>query len=121
MALPKLFRELISFQNLLEKRKRETLNKFIKIRNNNLLLLTVWRGDYLSGESQPLRNNIELMQKQMDKLNDIWLDLCDWCTENCQHECTCKAFAGACAIQTVKSVANWGQRVMFNEIQNQKK
>lgn len=72
-------------------------------------------------QKKPLPKDVELMEKMFGKLTDIWNDLEQWCNQNCPYECGCKQFAGGCAIQTMKSVSNWGQRVIFKETQIQKK
>lgn len=72
-------------------------------------------------EKNPLASDIELMEKMSSKSMEIWNDLTEWCADNCPYECSCKDFAGACTIQTIKSVANWGHRVILTEIQNQKR
>ena len=66
-------------------------------------------------QRKTLPKDVELMEKMFGKLTDIWNDLEEWCSQNCPYECCCKQFAGGCSIQTVKSVANWGQRVMMRE------
>jgi hypothetical protein len=72
-------------------------------------------------DRKSLVKDIELMEKMTDKMTDVWNELQEWCDSNCPYNCSCRQFAGACSIQTLKSVANWGWRVMLDETTNQKK
>lgn len=59
--------------------------------------------------------DIVLMNKMTEFIIGIHSDIVYFCLEKCPYISNCKDFTGACAIQTVKSVANWGWRILIEQ------
>ena len=63
------------------------------------------------------KKDTQMMDKMIQKLINIHNDLTEFCHDECPYITDCEDFAGACAVQTVKSVANLGWRVLIDQKQ----
>lgn len=61
------------------------------------------------------KKDVEMMDKMISKLIGVHNDLDEFCRLECPYITNCEDFAGACALQTVKSVANLGWRVLIDQ------
>ena len=59
--------------------------------------------------------DIALMHKMIEFILGTHNDFVAFCNEKCPYVSACNDFVGACAIQTVKSVANWGYRILIEQ------
>lgn len=59
--------------------------------------------------------DIGLMDEMIQFLIGVHNETVDFCDKKCPYFSSCEDFAGACAIQTVKSVANWGWRILIEQ------